>query len=89
LLGTIIVVGFILEAMRISMTGSPKGSEYAFMGYCISRIINGANLTDLYGTVWYIHSIFTAAFVSYLPFSRMLHVIIAPISLAISAYSRE
>jgi len=89
LLVAIIVAGFILEAMRISMTGSPKGSEYAFMGYVISRIINDAHLTDLYRTVWYIHAIFTAAFVSYLPFSRMLHVIIAPISLAISAYSRE
>jgi nitrate reductase gamma subunit len=89
LLGAVIVVGFILEAMRISMTGSPKGSEYAFMGYCISRIINGAHLTDIYGTVWYIHAIFTAAFVSYLPFSRMLHVIIAPISLAVSACSKE
>jgi nitrate reductase gamma subunit len=89
LLGAIIVAGFILEAMRISMTGGPKGSKYAFMGYGISRIINGAHLTDLYGTVWYIHAIFTAAFVSYLPFSRMLHVIIAPISLAISACSRK
>jgi nitrate reductase gamma subunit len=89
LLGAIIVAGFILEAMRISMTGSPKGSEYAFIGYGISRIINGAHLTDLYGIVWYMHAIFTAAFVSYLPFSRMLHVIIAPISLAISACSRE
>jgi len=89
LLGTIIVVGFFLEAMRISMTGSPQGSEYAFLGYGISRIINDAHLNSLYGTVWYIHAIFTAAFVSYLPFSRMLHVIIAPISLAISACSRE
>lgn len=89
LLGAIIVVGFILEAMRISMTGSPQGSEYAFMGYGISRIINGAYLNNLYGTVWYIHAVFTAALVSYLPFSRMLHVIIAPISLAISACSGE
>ncbi len=89
LLGAVIIAGFILEAMRISMTGSPKGSEYAFMGYGISRIINGAHLTDIYGTVWYIHAIFTAAFVSYLPFSRMLHVIIAPISLAVSACSKE
>lgn len=89
LLGAIIVAGFILEAMRISMTGSPQGSEYAFLGYGISRIIYDANLTGLYGAVWHIHAVFTAAFVSYLPFSRMLHVIIAPISLAINACSVE
>ncbi len=89
LLGAIIIAGFILEAMRVSMTGRPRGSEYAFLGYGISRFINDVHLTGLYGTVWYIHAIFTAAFVSYLPFSRMLHVIIAPISLYISACSRK
>jgi len=89
LLMTMIVAGFILEGMRISMTGSPQGSEYAFLGYGISRFFIDAGLTDVYGSVWYLHAILTGVFVAYLPFSRMLHIIIAPISLAINAWSNE
>jgi nitrate reductase gamma subunit len=88
LLVAILVAGFILEGMRISMTGSPRGSEYAFLGYGISGFFNDAGLTCVYGGVWYLHAILTGVFVAYLPFSRMLHMIIAPISMAINACSR-
>jgi nitrate reductase gamma subunit len=90
LLMAIIVAGFVLEAMRISMTGSPEGSGYAFLGYGISRLFKDAvSLTDIYGGVWYLHAILTGAFVAYLPFSRMLHMIIAPVSMTINACSRD
>jgi hypothetical protein len=36
-----------------------------------------------------VHAIFTGAFVAYLPFSRMFHMIMAPVSLAINATSRS
>jgi nitrate reductase gamma subunit len=87
LMGTILITGFILEGMRIGMTGSPEGSEYAFLGYAISRFFLNLNLTDVYGYMWYFHTVVTGAFVAYLPFSRMLHIIIAPVSVAISAAS--
>jgi nitrate reductase gamma subunit len=88
LMGGIIIVGFILEGMRIAMTGTPQGSQYAFLGYVISRLFAGADLTGIYGYIWYLHAIFTGAFVAYLPFSRMFHMIMAPVSLAINATSR-
>jgi nitrate reductase gamma subunit len=37
--------------------------------------------------VWYIHAILTGAFIAYLPFSRLMHIIIAPVVLAINAAS--
>ncbi|MDB9822865.1 multiheme c-type cytochrome [Deltaproteobacteria bacterium] len=89
LLGAIVLVGFILEGMRIAMTGSPQGSEYAFLGYGISKLFINMGLSNIYGFVWYLHAILSGAFVAYLPFSRMLHMIIAPINLAINAYSRD
>ena len=89
LLGGIFIVGFILEGMRIAMTGSPQGAAYAFLGYAISRLFAGADLTGIYGYVWYVHAIFTGAFVAYLPFSRMFHMVMAPVALAISANSRR
>ena len=45
--------------------------------------------TGIYGYVWYVHAILTGAFVAYLPFSRMLHMIMAPISLAMNAAAQQ
>jgi nitrate reductase gamma subunit len=90
LIGGIVIVGFILEAMRISMTGSPDGSGYAFAGYGISLLFSGvAGITDVYGYIWYLHAIVTGVFVAYLPFSRLIHMVIAPITLAMSALSES
>jgi predicted CXXCH cytochrome family protein len=89
LMGGIIIVGFILEGMRIAMTGNPEGSQYAFLGYVISRLFIGVNLTGIYGYMWYVHAILTGAFVAYLPFSRMFHMIMAPVSLAINVDAKH
>ena len=89
LMGSIFIVGFILEGMRIAMTGSPEGSQYAFLGYIISRLFVGADLTSTYGYMWYLHAILTGAFVACLPFSRMFHMIMAPITLALNAGSQQ
>jgi nitrate reductase gamma subunit len=88
LLGGIMVAGFVLEGMRMAMTGSTEGTAYAFLGYGISRLCAGSDLTGIYGYVWYAHAILTAAFVAYLPFSRMFHMIMAPVTLALNAGSR-
>lgn len=87
LLGGIMIVGFILEGMRMTMTGSPDGASYAFIGDAISRLLIGYDLTGIYGYAWYLHAVFTGAFIVYLPFSRMLHMIMAPVVLAMNAAS--
>ena len=85
LIAAIVVIGFVLEGMRIAMTGRPRGSAYAVVGYVISTFFSNPNeLTDIYGIIWYIHALLTGAFVAYLPFSRLLHVILAPIVLAMN-----
>jgi nitrate reductase gamma subunit len=88
LIGGIVGIGFILEAMRIAMTGWPAGSAYAVIGYAISHLFSGMTaLVDVYGYVWYIHAVLTGAFMAYLPFSRLMHIIIAPLVLTINAAS--
>ena len=89
LLAGIVLVGFLLEGMRIAMTGSPSGAEFAFVGYGLSRLFTGVDLTGLYGYVWYAHAILTGVFVAYLPFSRMIHMITVPIALALNAGSKH
>ncbi|CAB1057878.1 hypothetical protein D1BOALGB6SA_2634 [Olavius sp. associated proteobacterium Delta 1] len=85
LLGGIMIAGFVLEGMRMAMTGSPDGASYAFVGDAISRLLAGFELTGIYGYVWYLHAVLTGAFIVYLPFSRMLHMIMAPIVMAMNA----
>jgi predicted CXXCH cytochrome family protein len=88
LLGGIMIAGFVLEGMRMAMTGSPAGASYAFIGDAISRMLAGFDLTGVYGYVWYLHAVLTGAFIVYLPFSRMLHMVMAPVVLAMNAADR-
>jgi predicted CXXCH cytochrome family protein len=86
LIGAIVIVGFVLEGMRISMTGYPPGSAYSFIGYGIGLLFSSPRgLVEVYGFVWYIHAALTGAFIAYIPFSRLLHIIIAPVVLAMNA----
>jgi hypothetical protein len=85
MIGLIVLVGFILEGLRIAMTGWPGGSEWAFLGYGISLMFKGmTGLTDIYGYIWYTHAILTGAFMALIPFTRMAHIITAPIVLIIN-----
>lgn len=88
LIALVVVLGFVLEGMRISMTGHPPGSPHAFMGYWISLLFSDhTDLTRGYGYMWYAHAILTGAFVVYIPFSRLLHIILAPMVLVLRGLS--
>ena len=90
LIAGIVLVGFILEGMRIAMTGTPDSAPYAFIGFSISRLFSQPTvLSNLYGYVWYLHAILTGIFIVYLPFSRLLHVILSPLVLAWNAVAER
>jgi nitrate reductase gamma subunit len=90
LLAAVVLAGFALEGIRIAMTGYPPGSVYAFVGDAVSRFFARASgLEDIYGPVWYLHAVLTGAFVAYLPFSRMFHIVLAPVLLALNAAQRH
>ena len=85
LISGIVLFGFVLEGMRIAMTGAPCSASYAFIGYGISRFFSDPfALSEVYGYIWYIHAILTGAIVAYMPFSRLLHIIISPVVLSIN-----
>jgi len=88
LLGGVIVVGFVLEGMRMAMTLAPGGANRALLGYLISLAFQGSSwLSGAYGYLWYAHAVLTGAFVAYLPFSRMFHIIMSPLAAALKAAS--
>jgi nitrate reductase gamma subunit len=90
LIGSIVLVGFLLEGMRIAMTGTPDSAAYAFVGFSISRLFSRPPvLSNLYGYGWYLHAILTGIFIVYLPFSRLLHIILSPVVLAWNAVAEH
>ncbi|MBW1997583.1 MAG: hypothetical protein JRJ29_06415 [Deltaproteobacteria bacterium] len=82
LLAGIVVLGFALEGARIALWTVPGVASTAFLGRLISGFFEGkAWVQDFYGYLWYAHALVTGAFVAYLPFSRLLHIILAPVLL--------
>jgi len=90
LISGIVFVGFVLEGMRIAMTGTAGSTAYAFVGFSINRLFSRPSvLSNLYGYGWYLHAILTGIFIIYLPFSRLLHVILSPVVLAWNAVAER
>jgi nitrate reductase gamma subunit len=86
LLAAIVIAGFVLEGMRMAMAGLTESGSHALIGYFVSTLFsNPSRLIDVYGNVWYAHAAFTAAFIGYLPFSRLRHMIMAPLILAVGS----
>ncbi len=86
LIGGVILVGFVLEAVRMTMAPLPPGSQYAFVGYGLSRLLAiGPPLDAIYGMIWYVHAGLVGIFLAYLPFSRLRHILIAPIATALNS----
>lgn len=85
LLGLAIISGFVLESMRLALPGAPQAIG-AFVGTMLSPLLEGIpNLATIYSRTWYIHAAIWGLFVIYLPFSRMKHMILTPIALALNA----
>jgi nitrate reductase gamma subunit len=86
-IGLIALVGFALEAVRIHLISLPPDQGvYAFVAYPLSRLAAGLALdwNQAYVWLWYAHGILAAAFVAWLPFGKMRHVITTPISLVMN-----
>lgn len=86
LLLAITVTGFVLEGMRMALTGMPDGSEWAFAGHALASLfgfMSPAELARVYGWGWYAHAIVTAATVAYMPFSQLRHIVTTPVFLLV------
>lgn len=89
LLAAVVVSGFITEAARLALSGATDDC-WAFLGWALSGLFtHGPGLQTAYGYLWYAHATLFAAFVVYLPFSRMKHILLAPLNLAVRAVRGE
>ncbi len=87
ILGTLTVLGFIVEGARIVMSHVPEATaHYSFVGFSISLLFSrfGFHWEALYELLWYAHALVGALFIAYLPFGKMKHIITTPLNLLIS-----
>ena len=83
LIGAIVIAGFLAEGLRIAHTGWPDNSGWAFIGYIFALVFSWAS--GAYPFVWYLHAVLAGAFIAYIPFSRLSHIIVGPVVLAMQA----
>ncbi|MEW6265972.1 MAG: respiratory nitrate reductase subunit gamma [Thermodesulfobacteriota bacterium] len=86
LLEMVLLSGFLVEGLRLAMTGAVDGAAFSFTGSLIGALFSDAAwLTGAYAWFWYGHAILYGIFVAYLPFSRLLHLILAPAALLLAS----
>jgi cytochrome b subunit of formate dehydrogenase/nitrate reductase gamma subunit len=92
LIGGILLTGFVVEGMRILLTGIPLSVALAsFLGYPISLLLGlfPIRWEVVYPYGWYVHAILTGALIAYLPFSKMFHILVSPLVFMIKALMGE
>jgi len=84
LLAAIAGAGFLLEGLRIAMSGHPPGSAFAFVGDGLARFFHGRpGLDELYAPAWYVHATLAGIFAAWIPFGPMFHILLAPVLIAL------
>lgn len=81
LLFLILVTGFLIEGVRMAVIPDPWGT-YGFIGYglapLLKAILSAASLTILHRVLWWFHLILVMFFIAYFPYSKLLHILLAP-----------
>lgn len=91
LLALLVVQGFILEGLRIHVTGDPW-KAYSPIGYLVSLFFwslsaDAAKL--MHFLVWWFHTVTVFAFVAILPYSKFLHIVASSANLFFQQIDRK
>jgi len=75
------VTGFLLESTRI-YAHPYEGASYSFIGYYMSNIV-GPSILPIYTPLWWSHALLAFAMVAFLPYTNLLHSVIAIMTLSL------
>jgi len=83
----LVLTGFILEAMRISLSAPVPELQYSFVGYRLSGIFfsEGEWVRAAASVTWTLHAFLTATLLAYFPHSKFMHVINSPVEIILNA----
>ncbi|MFN3467566.1 MAG: heterodisulfide reductase-related iron-sulfur binding cluster, partial [Candidatus Brocadiales bacterium] len=84
LLFIILVTGFLIEGSRIAVL-DPPWETYSPIGHLTARalktLMQESELKNLHGNLWWFHMCLAMFFIAYIPYSRLLHLLITPLNL--------
>jgi MFS family permease len=76
----VVLLGFVVEGLRISAEGSPPSAAFGFLGYGLSFVLPPkGDGTGLYDSFWLLHVLGSCAFIAYVPLKRLVHSCATPI----------
>lgn len=83
----LVVTGFLLEAVRISLSSASPELQYSFVGYQLAKLFfsGGAWVTTAASAIWTFHACLTATMLAYFPHSKFLHIINSPVEIVLNA----
>jgi Fe-S oxidoreductase/nitrate reductase gamma subunit len=82
LLLAVILTGFLLEGLRIRLTGA---HELAIVGHAVASLPGSpAGGATIYTLLWWIHGLLALFFIAYIPFSPLTHLMFIPVNAAIA-----
>ena len=82
----LILVGYVLEGIRIWATGMPAGeSAWSPVGYFLAGIVGSMGIQEAtwaktYQVIWMFHMLNTMAFVASLAHSKFFHIVVLPLN---------
>lgn len=89
LITLILVTGFWVEGVRQAATADPW-ALWSPVGYLFSIIVSslGINLLGAHKILWWLHLSLAMGFLAYLPFSKVRHLIFAPLNILLSGHNK-
>lgn len=90
----LVIVGYIIEGLRILGTGMPIGEKtWAPIGWALAECFHSLTLSDeslatYYRSIWFYHMVSTMVFVASLGLTKFSHIIMAPLSALITPKRR-
>jgi Fe-S oxidoreductase/nitrate reductase gamma subunit len=94
ILFALVIVGYMLEGIRISATGMPIGEKFwSPVGWAVALVVNAFNasesgLATTYRALWMFHMANTMVFFATIPYSKFSHMILIPLTSLITPYRR-
>lgn len=82
----LVVIGYILEAIRIYVTNMPEGERFwSPIGYTMASVLavvgpSTVLLAGIYKTLWFLHMLNTMAFVASLTHTKFFHILVLPLN---------
>jgi nitrate reductase gamma subunit len=86
----IVVGGFVQEGLgiRIDLPGHSSPDLYSFVGAAFAAILPQVSM-ETYAQLWLLHAVVSLALIAYIPFSKLFHLLAAPLANQVDAIIRR